>query len=144
MKTRFYLLVLTVLLLGLLPATSVAAPPKPPYISVGDWTLPVDPEVLPIGAFLYAADIRWRVPRAATLELGYVYCAGGLCDTVVEVTHRVTKDDKYPQNLTLVSTTGHWLVAGNCTLQQFVNVRDRSGELLASALSIVDRVCMEY
>ena len=143
MKTRFYLLVLMVLLLGLLPATSAAAPPRPPFVTVDDWTLPVD-QKLPIGVFLYAADIRWRVPRAATVELGYVYCAGGLCDTVVEATHTITKDDKYPQNLRLKSWDGHWLVAGNCTLQQFVNVRDKSGELLASAWSVQQRVCMDY
>jgi hypothetical protein len=132
------------LLLGLLPATSAAAPPKAPFVMVRDWTLPVDPKNLPIGAFLSAWDVSWRAPRAATVELGYVYCVGGRCSIAVEATHTVTKDDKYPQNLRLTAWEGHWLVAGNCTLQQFVHVRDRSGQVVADAWSLQDRICMDY
>lgn len=144
MKRKLYLLMVMVLLLGLLPATALAAAPRPPFVTVEDWTLPIDRVWLPIGVFLRAWDVNWRVSRAATVELGYVYCEKGLCDTVVEVTYLVTKDDKYPQELRLTAKYGHWLVPGNCTLQQFVNVRDRSGKVVASAWTPEDHVCMEY
>ena len=141
MKTRFYLLIAMVLLLLLLPAAAAAAPPRPPYVSVRDWTLPADQ--LPAIAKLSAWDVNWRVPRAATLEIGYVHCVDGLCQNVVEGTYRITKDDKYPQLLDLAGKDFHQLVAGNCTLQQFVNIRDKGGSLVVRALSTECNICLD-
>ena len=144
MKTRFSLLIVMALLLGLLPAVAVAAPPKPPYVGARDWTLPVDPDILPVGAWLSAWDVSWRVPKAATLALGYKSCKGGICQEVVDSkVYRVTKDDRYPQNLDLEGTFPHQLEAGNCTLQQFVRVWDAQGAVLATAWSQQDSICID-
>ena len=142
MKTRFYLLIAMVLLLLLLPAAAAAAPPRPPFISVRLWTLPADE--LPAIAQLSAWDINWRVPRAATVEIGYVYCEDGLCQTVVEGTYRITKDDKYPQQLDLAGKMYHQLVADNaCTLKQFVKIRDKAGALVVAAHSLECNICLD-
>lgn len=141
MKKRFYLLIAMVLLLGLLPATAAAAPPKPPYVSVRLWTFP--PETLPGIAKLSAWDINWRVPKAATIELGYVQCVGGLCETVVEVTYTISRAVKYPQLLDLAGKLYHRLETGNCTSHQFVNIRDREGNILAATQSQECDVCID-
>lgn len=141
MKNKVYLLMAMVLLVGLLPAAAIAAPPKPPFVTVRLWTLPVDP----YGSFyarLSAWDIDWRVPKAATIELGYKHC-DGICETVVEVTYTVMKDDKYPQNLDLAGKPYHDFGPGNCTLQQFIHVRDKSGAVLTSAWSVEQNVCLD-
>ncbi len=144
MKNKFYLLMAMVLLLGLLPVVAVAAPPRPPYVSVRDWTLPVNPDILPVGAWLSAWDIDWRVPKAATVVLGYRSCKGGLCvDVVDSKVYRVTKDDRYPQNLDLKSTLPHILEAGNCTLQQFVRIRDANEAILVTAWSEEQGICID-
>ena len=142
MKTRFSLLIVMVLLLGLLPAVAAAAPPKPPFVSVRDWTLPVVlQEPWPVGE-LSAWDISWKVPRAGTVELGYVYCKEGLCTSVVEATYRITKDDKYPQDLDLAGKPYYMFTPGDCSLQQFVQILDRTGAVLAEALSVEQDVCI--
>ncbi len=144
MKRSSYLLIAMALLLTLLPAVATAAPPKPPFVTVRDWTLPVDPDTLPVGAWLSAWDISWRVPRAATVELGYRSCTGGICiDVVDSKVYRVTKDDKYPQNLDLEGTFPHLLAAGNCTLQQFVRIRDSKEAVLVTAWSQEDGICID-
>ena len=141
MKKRFYLLIAMVLLLGLLPAAAAAAPPKPPYVSARLWSLP--PGTLPVGALLSAWDINWRVPRAATIELGYVLCKEGLCETFIEVTRPVTRADRYPQQLDLEGKIWHLLEAGNCTSHQFINIRDRRDNILATAQSQECDVCID-
>lgn len=144
MKSKVYLLIAMVLLLGLLPAVALAAPPKPPYVSVGDWTVPVDlGDPAPVGK-LSAWDIDWRVPNAARVELGYTYRnEDGITVTVVEVSLPVTKDDKYPQNLNLAGKSYYVFTAGNCTLQQFVQIVGRTGEAVAVAESVEQAVCID-
>jgi hypothetical protein len=142
MKRRFYLLIAMVLLLLVLPAVAFAAQPKPPYVSVRDWTLPVmDLDPPPI-AQLSAWGINWKVRRAAAVELGYVYCEEGVCTWVVEVTYRITKDDKYPQNLDLAGKPYYMFTAGNCSLQQFIQIRDRTGMAVLSTSSVSQNVCI--
>ena len=142
MKTRFYLLIAMVLLLLVLPAVAVAAPPRPPFVTVRDWTLPVmDLDPPPIGQ-LSAWDIDWKVPRAASVELGYQYCVEGVCTWVVEATYRITKDDKYPQNLELAGKPYYMFTAGNCSLQQFIQIRDRTGMAVLGISSVPQNVCI--
>ena len=142
MKTRFSLLIVMVLLLLVLPAAATAAPPKPPFVTVRDWTLPVvDLDPPPIGQ-LSAWDISWKVPKAATVELGYVYCKEGLCTSVVEATYRITKDDKYPQNLDLAGKPYYMFTPGLCSLQQFIQILDRTGAVVADSQSVEQGVCI--
>jgi hypothetical protein len=144
MKKRFPLLIAMVLLLGLLPAVALAAPPKPPYVSVGDWTLPVElGDPAPI-AQLSAWNIDWRVPNAARVELGYTYRnEDGITVEVVEVSLPVTKDDRYPQNLDLAGKSYYMFAAGDCTLRQFVQIVGRTGEVVAVAESVAQEVCID-
>lgn len=144
MKRSIYLFIAMALLLTLLPAVATAAPPKPPFVSVGRWTLPVSS--LPVLAKLSAWDINWKVPRGASIELGYVFCQGDKCKTVVEAEHRITRDDKYPQHLDLEGTTEYNLRAPDpgeeCELHQFVIARAKDGESLAGSLTYHYDICI--
>ncbi len=142
MKARIYPSIAMVLLLGLIPAVATAAPPKPPFLTVLDWSLPVDPAYLPLGAWLSAWDINWKVPKAVSIELGYTTCDPH-CHEVNEVTYRIAADDKYPQNLDLKAETTHVLDVGNCSTWQYVRVLDRHGVLLMDTRSPEDRVCID-
>lgn len=143
MKTRFSLLIVMVLLLGLLPAVAVAAP-SDWFVTVSSWTLPFDNlDPLPI-AKLSAWGVNWQVPAKATqLEFGYVYCKGGPpCERVVLYTTMINKSNEYPQNLSLASKEYYRFVLGDCTIQEFVRILDKKGKVVDDAWSPVeDRVC---
>ena len=141
MRNRSGLLVAMVVLLVLLPAVGATAAPRVPYLSVGDWTLPIPVEDLPVTTKLAAWDINWRAPKAAILELGYVICAAE-CQRVVEVTYELSAADRYPQHLHLQGETRHLISAGGCYSHQFINIRDREGAFMVGTVSPLGYVCI--
>ena len=141
MRNKISLLMALVLLMVLLPAVGAGAAPRAHDLSVGSWTLPLPVEHLRFSAKLAARDINWRVPTAATIQLGYVTCADD-CQRVIEVTYEIDGTDRYPQHLHLAGEVQHPLYTGACESYQFINIRDREGTFMVGTVSPVSDTCI--
>lgn len=133
MKKRFYLLIVIVMLLSLLPLTASEAK-SVPFVRVGSWN--ISDEIQPYVLIKFAAyDIDWKISKAAKLEFGFLYNNGFLTTETIDVSLTLNpKDYKYPQDLNLAAKKYRELEPNpHCALTQFVRILDAQGLVLAEA-----------